>query len=161
MEKKDYHFSYDIYGSSDELSDADAELLEIARGVTTSAYAPYSQFRVGASARLVDGTIITGTNQENASFPVGICAERTLLSVAATLHPGVAIDTLAVSYDNENGASDRPISPCGICRQTILEYELRTGRKIRLLMGGKEGVVFAVKEASMLLPLAFTSEEMK
>src|SRR5260370_1184112 len=81
----------------------------------------------GSTARLVNGELITGTNQENASYPVGICAERTLLSVAGALFPGVAIDTLAVSYDNEQGSSDRPISPCGICRQSLQEFEQRTG----------------------------------
>ncbi|MGB4844281.1 MAG: cytidine deaminase, partial [Ferruginibacter sp.] len=112
MNKEKYQFSYDVYNSAADLSEADAELVKEAREITTSAYAPYSKFNVGAVARLVNGELIAGTNQENASYPVGICAERVLLSSAATLHPNIAIDTIAISYDNTKGKSDHPISPC-------------------------------------------------
>ena len=115
--KKEITVRYEEYASAQELAPADAALLDLAQNVTRDAYAPYSRFRVGAAARMSNGQIITGTNQENASYPVGICAERTLLSVAASLYPGVPVETLAVSYYNEQGNSDRPISPCGICRQ--------------------------------------------
>src|ERR1700733_14637831 len=121
MQKKEITISYEEYASARELTNPDAALLGMARATTADAYAPYSHFRVGAAARLTNGEVITGGNQENASFPAGICAERTLLSVAAARFPGVAIDTLAISYHNENGVSDRPISPCGICRQSLQE----------------------------------------
>src|SRR6516164_7162062 len=106
MQQKEFRLTYEEYGSDAELATSDRELLAKAREATVDAYAPYSNFRVGAAARLVNGVVITGTNQENASFPVGICAERTLLSVAGAQYPGVAIDTLAVSYHNEHGTSD-------------------------------------------------------
>jgi cytidine deaminase len=159
--KKELRLFYEEYGSDKELPAGDAVLLAKARAVTVDAYAPYSHFRVGAAARLVNGAIITGTNQENASFPAGICAERTLLSVAASQYPGVGIDTLAISYDNENGLSDRPISPCGICRQSLQEFEQRTGKSMRVVLGGMEGKVLVLPESGLLLPLAFTSDEMK
>src|SRR3984957_684361 len=139
MRREEFTFSFEVYDNVEELTTEDAFLLNEAKAVTRHAYAPYSRFRVGAAARLQNGEIITGTNQENASFPAGICAERTLLSVAGAQHPGVAIDTLAISYDNENGPSDRPISPCGICRQSLQEFEQRTGRPVRLVLGGHEG----------------------
>lgn len=161
MSKKQYQFSYDEYNSAQELTVSDAALLKMARDVTVNAYAPYSHFRVGAAARLVNGEIVTGTNQENASFPAGICAERTLLSAAASLFPGVAVEVLAISYFNENGASNTPISPCGICRQSLQEMEQRTGRPIRLILGGHEGKVFVIPEAGQLLPFAFTGEELQ
>ncbi len=161
MSKKQYQFSYEEFDSAGELSTPDADLLKQAQEVTANAYAPYSHFRVGAAARLVNGEIVTGTNQENASFPAGICAERTLLSAAASLFPGVAVDVLAISYFNENGPSDRPISPCGICRQSLQEVEQRTKRPIRLILGGQEGKVFVIPGAGQLLPLAFTSEELQ
>src|SRR5215469_3726116 len=101
--KKEIRLIYEEYDSLGDLPVADAALLAMARKVTKDAYAPYSRFRVGAAARLVNGEVISGTNQENASYPVGICAERTLLSVAGAQYPGVAIETLAVSYHNENG----------------------------------------------------------
>lgn len=161
MQHKEIRFSYEEYASDSELPAADLSLLTAARKATADAYAPYSHFRVGTAARLQNGEIIAGTNQENASFPAGICAERTLLSVAASRYPGIAIDTLAISYDNENGPSDRPISPCGICRQSLEEFEQRTGRPVRLVLGGQEGKIFVIPRASLLLPLAFSGEELK
>ena len=161
MQQKEFILSYKEYASDLELSNADAELLRLAREVTEQAYAPYSHFRVGAAARLAGGSVITGTNQENASFPAGICAERTLLSVAGAQHPGVAIETLAISYHNENGISDRPISPCGICRQSLQEFEQRTGQPIRLILGGETGKVIALERSALLLPFAFSADELK
>jgi cytidine deaminase len=160
MQKKEYHFSYEVYETAAELTAADAELLDKARKVTENAYAPYSHFRVGAAARLNNGQIVTGTNQENASFPVGICAERVLLSTAASLYPGHAIESMAVSYFNEVGASDRPISPCGICRQSLQEFAQRTNQSIRLILSGQEGNVFIFPQADMLLPFAFSDDEL-
>lgn len=161
MQKRTLHLDYEEYASDEELSAADATLLDKARQATVDAYAPYSRFRVGAAARLANGIVITGTNQENASFPAGICAERTLLSVAAAQYPGVAIDTLAISYDNEHGASDRPISPCGICRQSLQEFEQRTGRAIRVVLGGATGKVIVLERSGLLLPWAFSADELK
>lgn len=160
MDKKEFRLSYEEYGSDEALEATDADLLNAARRATADAYAPYSHFRVGAAARLVNGVIITGANQENASFPAGICAERTLLSVAGTQYPDIAIETLAISYRNGNGASDRPVSPCGICRQSLSEYEWRMGRPMRLIMAGTTGKVWLIEEAGKLLPLAFTAEQL-
>jgi cytidine deaminase len=161
MQMKEHVFSYEVYSSAEELKREDALLLNQARSALGDAYAPYSHFRVAAAARLANGQILIGTNQENASFPAGICAERTLLSAASSIYPGIPIEVLAISYDNENGASDRPISPCGICRQSLQEFEQRSSRPIRLILGGREGEVFILPQAGKLLPLAFTSEEMK
>src|SRR5436190_19277763 len=97
MEKK-FEFSYLAYDSIDELTDKDSSLLKEAREVTDQAYAPYSKFRVGAAARLANGETVSGTNQENASYPVGICAERVLLSTISSLHPQTPIDSMAISY---------------------------------------------------------------
>jgi cytidine deaminase len=160
MQKKEVGFSFDVYDGAEELPAEDAALLKTARESTKKAYAPYSHFRVGAAAKLANGQIVTGANQENASFPAGLCAERVVLATASSLHPGVAIDTLAVSYDNEQGPSNHPISPCGICRQSLQEFERSTGRKVRLIMGGQEGKVYIIPQASLLLPLAFTAEEL-
>ena len=161
MQKLEYTFTYVIGDSIDELKEMDAKLLCTAREITRTAYAPYSRFRVGAAARLQNGQILTGTNQENASFPAGICAERVLLSTASSLYPGVPIDTLAISYYNENGPSDRPISPCGICRQSLQEFEQRTHHSVRLLLGGMEGKIYIISNSSLLLPFAFTAGELK
>jgi len=159
--QKEFLVRYEEYGSAQELPEADAALLALAQKTTADAYAPYSRFRVGAAARLVNGEVITGTNQENASYPVGICAERTLLSVAGALYPNVAIDTLAVSYHSERGNSDRPISPCGICRQSLQEFEQRTGRAMRIILAGQTGKVHLLEGSETLLPFAFTNDELK
>jgi len=161
LKKEIHQFSYEVYDSAEELAPADAALLKRAKEVTVQAYAPYSRFRVGAAARLDNGRVITGTNQENASFPAGICAERVLMSTAASLCPGVPIDTLAISYHNDNRPSDNPISPCGICRQSLQEFEQRTGKPIRLLLGGEKGPVYVISQSTLLLPFAFTADELE
>jgi cytidine deaminase len=161
MSKKEFRLLYEEHASADQLAEPDSALLQAARLVTQDAYAPYSRFSVGAAARLTNGKIITGTNQENASYPAGICAERTLLSVAGALYPGVAIETLAISYHNENGVSDRPIAPCGICRQSLQEFEQRTGRTIRMILAGQTGRVIVLEGSKVLLPFAFTGDELK
>ena len=160
MKKQVHQFSYEIYNSAADLEPADASLLEKAKEATRDAYAPYSRFRVGAAATLDNGEIVTGSNQENASFPAGICAERVLMSTASSLYPGIPIHTLAISYYNENGLSEKPISPCGICRQSLQEFEQRTGKPIRLLLGGEKGPVYIIPQAGLLLPFAFTADEL-
>ncbi len=161
MNKEEYCFSYEVYDSVEELNEQDANLVKEARKVTASAYAPYSNFNVGAIAKMANGKFVAGTNQENASYPVGLCAERVLLSSAATLYPNIAIDTIAISYNNNNGDSDHPISPCGICRQTLVEYEERIKQPIRLILSGMEGKVYIVQRSSLLLPLSFGSVDLK
>ena len=160
MQKEDYKFSFEVYNSIDELSVTDAKLLLKAREVTQQAYAPYSQFYVGAIAMLTNGETVSGTNQENASFPVGLCAERALLAAAATLFPDVAIDTVAISYNNNKGESNRPISPCGMCRQALSEFEVRVNQPIRIILGGLTGQVYIIASASLLLPLTFTAKDL-
>jgi cytidine deaminase len=161
MQHQKFEFSFQVYESINELDQPDQELLGQARRATDNAYAPYSHFHVGAAAKLLSGKIITGSNQENASFPVGICAERVLLSIASSLYPGMAIETMAVSYQSQTVKSDHPISPCGMCRQSLQEFESRLKKPIRLILGGMDGKVFVIQSVSQLLPLAFTSEELE
>lgn len=162
MSKKEvYNFSFDVFDSSEDLNQQDAFLLSEARSVTQFAYAPYSNFNVGAAARLVNGETVTGTNQENAAYPAGLCAERVLLSTASALFPGIAIDTLAISYHNLKGKSDSPVSPCGICRQTLTEFQQRTDHPIRIILSGMKGKVQIIENAQQLLPFCFGSEDMK
>ena len=160
MNQKKFEFEYEVYDDISKLTEEDAWLLREARTVTEQAYAPYSKFHVAAIAMLENGKVVAGTNQENASYPVGICAERVLLGSVATLHPNVAVKSIAISYNSAEGKSDHPISPCGMCRQTLLEYETRMKKPIRLILGGMEGKVYVIKTASQLLPFAFTSDEL-
>ncbi len=161
MKKEEFRFDIDVYDSIDELSQEDAFLLSEARSVTQFAYAPYSNFQVGAIAKLANGETVTGTNQENAAYPAGICAERVLLSVAGTQYPGTGIKTIAISYNNLKGKSNTPISPCGICRQSFSEFQQRTKTPIRLILSGMEGEVHIIENAAHLLPLVFSSDDLK
>jgi cytidine deaminase len=160
MKSENYQFSYTVYDSINELDPQDAWLLNEAREVSQYAYAPYSNFLVGAVAKLANGEIVAGSNQENASYPAGICAERVLLSTAASMYPGIPVDTIAISYQQSNAPSDHPVAPCGICRQSLQEFETRVKQPIRLILAGMEGKIFIIEKASALLPLAFTQSEL-
>ena len=155
------HIPVQIFPDLGSLESADAVLHEVARKATANAYAPYSNFRVGAAIRLGNGQIISGSNQENASFPAGICAERVVLSAASAGFPGIPVTDLALTYVNESGHSTHPISPCGICRQTLLEYEQRFNQSIRLILGGISGEIYIVNRATELLPFAFNNQALK
>lgn len=144
-----------------ELCDADRRLVDEAKQATYRSYVPYSHFSVGAAARLADGTVVSGSNQENAAYPSGLCAERTTLFYANSQHPDQAVETLAVAARNERGEFlDEPIPPCGACRQVMLETEARFGNAMRILLYGKQGV-YEMKNVGALLPLSFGSEAMK
>jgi cytidine deaminase len=160
MKSSEYKFSYEVYDSIDELEEVDQFLLNEAREMTQNAWAPYSRFKVGAVARLKNGQVVIGANQENASYPAGICAESALLSAAGSTYPGEPIETLAVSYEGDEVISDHPISPCGICRQRLQEFEQRTKHPVRLILAGKTGKVYIIPAASLLMPLAFTGDEL-
>jgi cytidine deaminase len=160
MQKGQIQFEYEIYDSIDELLTEDKDLLEQAREITSIAYAPYSKFLVGAAAKLENGAVVKGTNQENASYPVGICAERTLLGTAAMTHTNVPIVTMAIAYNNLSAKSDVPVSPCGMCRQSLSEYENRTGKPIRLILSGMEGKIFIIENTGNLLPFSFSGDHL-
>src|SRR6476620_8711271 len=134
------------YDSIEELNEADAWLLNEARAATQFAYAPYSNFNVGAVAKLINGQIVTGSNQENASYPAGICAERVLLSSASSQFPNVPIEMIAISYKSDDVVSDHPVAPCGICRQSLQEYEQRLHHPIKLILGGMQGKIFVIEK---------------
>ena len=161
MKESKFEFNYKVFENIDELPEEQRWLLNEAREVTEQAYAPYSKFQVGAVARMANGEIVAGSNQENASFPVGLCAERVLLASVSSLFPRIPIETIAISYKSEHQVSDHPISPCGICRQSLQEFEGRVNHPVQLILGGMSGPVYVIDSASRLLPLAFTSEELR
>lgn len=144
----------------DELNPADHSLIEAAIEATTRSYAPYSHFSVGAAALLANGVVVTGTNQENAAYPSGLCAERTTLFYANSQYPNQAVLTLAIAARTERDFIDTPIPPCGACRQVILETEKRYRQPIRILLYGKESI-YEVKSICDLLPLSFDASAME
>ena len=148
---------YALY-AYDELSDKDRELIDAAKHATEGSYAPYSKFRVGAALRLADGTIVMGANQENVAYPSGLCAERTALFYAGAAYSDKALEALAIAARTEGGEfTATPISPCGACRQVMLETELRYRIPMRILLYGTEGVYVVEGGVGELLPLRFDS----
>lgn len=146
--------AYRLY-SIDELSAADAELIEAARQATFCSYAPYSHFSVGAAVRLADGTLLSGSNQENAAYPSGLCAERTTLFYANSRYPDQAVCALAIAARGTDGEFlPQPIPPCGACRQVMLEVQHRHHQPLRILLYGTAGV-YEVSRVEDLLPLTF------
>lgn len=144
----------------DELSDQDKQLIDKAKEMTQHSYAPYSKFRVGAAALLANGAIVTGSNQENAAYPSGLCAERTTLFYANSQYPDQAVLTLAVAAKTEQDFIDNPIPPCGACRQVILETETRYKHPVRILLYGKKEI-YLIKGIRDLLPLSFDGSDME
>jgi cytidine deaminase len=144
--------------SYDELQSEEKKLIDSAKDACSRAYAPYSQFHVGAAALLANGETVTGTNQENVAFPSGLCAERTALFYANSQYPQQAVQSLAIAAFTQGDFIDKPISPCGACRQVILETEMRYKTPIRILLYGKSAV-YIIEGINSLLPLAFGSIE--
>jgi cytidine deaminase len=155
MHKK-FEFDYEEFDTKQEMQAADLELLNAAYTAVETAFAPYSKFKVGAAARLSNGQIILGSNQESASYPVGICAERTLLNSIGSQHPKETITAMAISYMPNGVASDHPLSPCGMCRQSLLDYELRYKAPIKLILAGQTGKIMIIPSADYILPFGFT-----
>jgi len=142
--------------SYDELHQEEKFLIDCAKNASSRAYAPYSQFFVGVAALLTNGEIVTGTNQENVAFPSGLCAERTALFFANSQYPDQAVVSLAVAAYTQGDFVDKPISPCGACRQVILETEMRFKSPIRIYLYGKTEI-YIIDGVGDLLPLAFSS----
>ena len=143
-----------------ELSEEDRELVEAAKHATNSSYAPYSKFLVGAAARLQNGVIVAGANQENAAFPSGLCAERTALFAAGAQYPDQPVVALAIAARKGRHFLDKAITPCGACRQVISGVEDRHGVKVRILLYGTEGI-YVCNGIDALLPLRFVGDEMR
>ena len=144
----------------DELTEKDRKLIDAACEATKRSYAPYSHFAVGAAALLENDIVITGTNQENAAYPSGLCAERTTLFYANSQYPDQAVETLAIAARNERGEFlEEPIPPCGACRQVMLETEKRFKRPMRILLSGEKGI-YELRSVGALLPLSFDASSM-
>lgn len=139
-----------------ELNDEERALIENARQATFRSYAPYSKFKVGAAILLDNGEIITGSNQENVAYPSGTCAERTACFYAHSEYPEVGFKAIAIAARNESETFiELPISPCGSCRQALLEYEMLSKHDIAIYLCGKDKV-YILPSVKWLLPLAFS-----
>ena len=140
----------------DELSSMEQRLVDEARKAATQAYAPYSKFHVGAAIALSNGEVVSGANQENVAYPSGMCAERVACYYAYAQYPEAKIDAIAIAAQGVDGIEvAQPISPCGSCRQAMLEYEKLAEGNIKVILVGAEDI-YVVPSVKSLLPLAFT-----
>ena len=143
--------------SYNELNEADKKLIDLAKDATKRSYAPYSLFNVGAALLLANGEIVTGANQENAAFPSSLCAERTTCYYASAKYPGERFVKLAIAAFHEGKFLPNPISPCGACRQALLEYENLGGQPVEVMLYGTEGI-YVFSSVRDLLPLSFEED---
>jgi cytidine deaminase len=157
-EIRNISMSFEVFQNANELEEKDQFLLEKAREAMANAYAPYSDFKVGAAVELDNGIIITGNNQENAAYPSGLCAERTALLYASSQYPHQKIHSIAVITQS---TSEEPATPCGACRQSMGEYEIKFKSPIRVIMGSLEGKVVVSTNVESLLPLMFGKDQLK
>ena len=161
MQKKNLVICYTEFSSPDELTNDDKRLLEEAITIGKSAYAPYSHYHVGASVLLSDGQMVHGNNQENMAFPSGLCAERVALFAASANHPGVPVVAIAIAAASREFPVVEPVTPCGACRQAMIEYENLQTNPIRLILGCESGKTIIVESVGDLLPLSFKEEKLK
>ena len=160
MPVKSLQILFDHYQNATELDHAESGLIRAAMNAASKAYAPYSHFPVGAALLLENGQIITGSNQENASYPCGVCAERTALYAYASLDIPSRIISMAVCCPAQE-ASEWPASPCGFCRQVMTEFEQRNSGPITVLMGHPDGQIIRFESCSTLLPFVFSSRNLQ
>ncbi len=143
-----------------ELDASELALLQAAKAATYRSYAPYSNFRVGAAVSLEGGEVMSGNNQENCSYPMGLCAERTTLFYANSRYPDTPVTALCIAARDSSGEFTRiPISPCGGCRQVMLESEHRYGRNIKIMLYGTDGI-YILSSARDLLPVGFSEDSL-
>ncbi len=159
MKEREVRMTYMEYQESNEMPDADRKLIEEAVVAASGAYAPYSNFMVGAAIMLDDGTVVRGANVENAAFPSGSCAEKTAISHAVSNYPGKRPVAIAIAALSGGMLTREPVPPCGNCRQMLVEEEQRQGKPIKVILTGKEKTI-VTDSAEYLMPLRFTKSNL-
>jgi len=153
-----FEINYTCFDKYEDAPKIYQQLITEAREAKKAAYAPYSNFNVGAALLLNNGKIIHGSNQENAAYPIGFCAERTALSAAASLAAHEKIKAIAITCSSANNPVLKPAAPCGICRQTIFEAECKHHQDIEVILMGESGSIYIFKSIKDLLPLHFDAD---
>ena len=156
---QEYHIAFELLDDTSTLAQDEIALLETALAASAGAYAPFSNFHVGCAVSLANGEVATGNNQENPAFPSSLCAERTVLYYLGSQGKGDQLRKIAIRADSPGKLIAAPVTPCGACRQVMLEYERLSGQPLVVLMQGKEGKVLRVTGiAASLLPFGFDIE---
>ena len=155
MKKITITTQFDVFDSTLDLPNDILNLMEQAIAIRKKAYAPYSQFRVGAAILLDNGKIVLGSNQENAAYPSGLCAERVAIFQAGAIYPDAKILKIAITAASDNNKTTAPIPPCGSCRQSIAEYEIKQDAPIEIYFMGETGAIYKSASLKNLLPFMF------
>jgi len=149
------------YTAIEELNADDKNLLELAKKATLSAYAPYSNFKVGCAVLLENGVIVSGNNQENIAFPSGLCAERVAIFSAGANYPDIPVKAMAITVKSEEFKVDKPIMSCGACLQSMSEYEMRFNQPIRIILQGETGDIHIALGTKTFMPFQFWMDGLK
>ncbi len=147
--------TFQVFNAIEELPEKAQSLILQAVAIRKKAYAPYSKFKVGAAILLDNGKVVLGSNQENAAFPSGLCAERVAIFQAGALYPEAKIIKMAISAASDTNITNTPIPPCGGCRQSISEYEIKQQAPIAIYFMGETGAIYKSESIKNLLPLMF------
>ena len=155
MQKKKLLLEWESYANMDLLVFAEQQALIMAKNQLQYSHSPYSNFKVGAGIQLANGLFIGGSNQENASYPLCLCAERVALAAAAAVHPNVVIQAMAITVKHSTKVINKPVMPCGACRQVLCEVEQKQQQAIRIITQGEQGSIYVFTSAVAILPMAF------
>lgn len=161
MDKREITISYDAFKGLDELNSADQDLCRSAEHALTTAYAPYSNFKVAAAVRLKDGKIVTGSNQENLAYPSGLCAERVALFSIGAAYPDAVIESIVVTAHTDKFEITKPVTCCGACLQVISEFEQKQGKPIEIIFYCLGGELLKVRGIRSLLPFSFVEDRLQ
>lgn len=160
MDKIELRLTYTVFDTIDELDEEGQQLITAAKEFAQNAYAPYSNFNVGAALLLENGKIVHGSNQENAAYPSGLCAERVAFFSASANYPNVRIRRVAVVARRNHESDFLEASPCGSCRQVMMEYEEKQSHPVEIILMGNKGKVLVMPSIETLLPFKFTARSL-
>ena len=161
MSNQKIHIEYELLTKPEDFQEWEKDLLASAKEAVEGSYAPYSHFHVGAAVLLDDGTVVKGSNQENVAYPSGLCAERVALFAASAQHPDKKIKALAITAHSNDVHLEHPVTPCGACRQVMVEYEDKQNEEIIVMLADANDHVIKLKSSIDLLPLMFKADHLK
>ncbi|CAM4322475.1 cytidine deaminase [Pedobacter westerhofensis] len=161
INKLNFSVSYEAYDQFADLNEADQSLCKKAEAALATSYSPYSNFKVSTAVQLADGTVVTGSNQENVAYPSGLCAERVALFTVGAAHPNAVIERMVVTAHTDNFKIEQPVTCCGSCLQVMAEFERKQDKEIEVLFYCIDGKILKVNGVKNLLPFVFVEERLE
>jgi cytidine deaminase len=161
INKLNFSIAYEAYDTLHDLNETDLSLCQQAQGALASSYSPYSNFKVATAVRLMDGTVVTGSNQENVAYPSGLCAERVALFTVGAAYPDAVIASMVITAHTDNFKIVQPVTCCGACLQVMAEFERKQNQEIEILFYCIDGQILKVQGVKSLLPFVFVEERLR